>query len=220
MRWWAFGLLAACSFELRPSTGGSDALLDAAIDAPIDAAIDAPGDAPIDAPHVFDPATDCPGSYPIALAGQTSRYRIITAGNPAWVQGIDCSNDLAGSTHLAAIDTAAELTAVMVQVNATTSLPGGQGCAYVGGVQLRNQATDSAGWLSITGGALLPSWDPGEPNDGGDNSENSAENFAMLERTRTSLIDVSGTSSFGAVCECDGKPIDATAAAAIIASTQ
>ena len=226
MGWWALSLLAACGFELRPiATGGdppSDGVVDTALDAagPIsDAPIDAALDAAIDAPIVFNPATDCP-NYPIALGGQASRYRIIVAGARAWEQSADCANDIGGKTHLVAPDNAAELTAVMTVVNATAGLPVGQGSAYVGGVQLRNQATDSAGWLSITGGALLSIWDPGEPNDGGDNVENSAENFAMLERTRTSLIDVPGTSSFGAVCECDGKPIDAAAGAAIIASTQ
>lgn len=202
---WALCLLAACGFELRPSTGGSDA--------PIDASIDAPPDA-----RVFDPAADCPGSYPITLAGQTSRYRIILGGQPWWVHGADCNDDRAGFTHLAAVDNASELMAIMTRLNATTGLTGGQGNAYVGGVQLRNQTTDSAGWLAITGGPLLAMWDAGEPNDGGDNIENSAENFTMLERTRTSLIDVPGTASFSAMCECDGNPVDAAAAAAIIAS--
>jgi len=174
-------------------------------------------DAGADAPRVFDPATDCPASY--LLAGPTSRYRILTTGQPASAHNTDCNDDLPGATHLVALDDAAELIAVMTHVNATANLPGGQGNAYVGGVQLRTQTTDLAGWLSITGGPLLAIWDPGEPNDGGDNAENSAENFTMLERTRSSLIDVSGTGAFGAVCECDGKPVDAAAAAAIIAST-
>jgi hypothetical protein len=216
MRRWAFSLLAACSFELRPGTAAHDAASDAAVETTIDAPADA---APPDAPAVFDPASDCPGSYPITLSGQTSRYRIILTGARWWEQSADCANDRAGSTHLVALDTSAELNAVMTRLDATTGLPGGQGCAYVGGVQLRLQAQDTAGWLSITGGALLPIWDPGEPNDGGDNLENSAENFAMLERTRSSLIDIPGPSLFGAVCECDGKPVDDAASAAIIAST-
>lgn len=215
MQRWACSLLAACSFELRPGAATpDDAPRDAVTDAPVDAAIDAA----IDAPAVFNPATDCPASYLLALSGQTSRYRILTTSQPVSVHGTDCNDDLPGATHLVALDDAAELTAVMIRVNATANLPGGQGCAYVGGVQLRTQATDLAGWLSITGGPLLAIWDPGEPNDGGDNVEDSAENFTMLERTRTSLIDVSGTGAFGAICECDGKPVDPAAAAAIIAS--
>jgi len=196
MRWWASVLLAGCGFQAQPSSSAG----------PADAA--------------FDAARDCPPEYAFMLSDLPSRYRIITAGHKAWEHSADCANDLIGATHLVALDTAEEIAAVQTQLDATTGLPsGGQGRAWIGGVQLRAQATDSDGWLSITGGPLLPSWDPGEPNDGGDNVENDAENYAFLERTRSTQIDISGAAILGAICECDGKPVDAAAGAAIVAST-
>ncbi len=211
-------LLAGCGFELRP--GGAvdptgDAAVDSPMDAPIDARIDGPTAPPPDAP--FAPATDCPAAYSISLSGQTSRYRVLVTGRRPWEHAADCADDLVGATHLVALDSAAEIAAVQARITATTGLPGGQGSAWVGSFQPRMQANDDTGWLKITGGPITPMWDPGEPNDG-DNTENSAENYMMMERNRQSQVDVPGDRSFGAVCECDGLPVDAAAAAAMIAS--
>lgn len=200
MRCWALGLLAACGFEASP-TGSIDA------QATIDAASDA---------RAFDPAADCPASYILALPGQASRYRLILAGDDFGDQSTACAAHKPGATHLAALDTIGEIAAVQAVVDVAPGLA--QSCAWIGGVQLRGQTGVTTGWLKITGGPLTPIWDTGEPNDGGDYFENNSENFAFLGRGRRSQIDVPAFPSFGAMCECDGKPIDPAASAAILAS--
>jgi hypothetical protein len=191
-------LLTACGFEAPSGV-------------PIDAKVDAAPDA-----RRFDPRLDCPASYDITLSGQTSRYRMILEGHNVVQQNAACAADQIGATHLVALDDVNEIAVVQARVNTTAGLS--QGCVWVGGVQLRDQVNDSTGWLMITGGPLAPMWDPAEPNDGGDNVENNVENYVILGGGRASQIDVGGGPTFGAMCECDGKPVDPAATAAIAAS--
>jgi hypothetical protein len=193
--WVALGCLAGCSYDPTEVTAP-----------PIDSA---PG---IDA---FDATRDCPADYTLAFA--TSRYRVIVDGRKAWEHSDDCTSQRAGATHLAAVDSMAELDAIQNAINAIGSLPNNR--AWVGGVQLRSQATPGAGWLSVTGGELVALWDGGEPNDGLNNEDND-ENFVGIEVNRTGLVDFPTDDTEGAVCECDGKRLDPAAAAAIDANRQ
>lgn len=69
----------------------------------------------------FDIAT-CPTRYDVLLQGQTSsRYRLIAAGHPAWLQSDACAADLAGATHLVVLDSQDELDRVVSLVAAPTT---------------------------------------------------------------------------------------------------
>lgn len=168
-------------------------------------------------PDAFDVA-GCPATYSTTVAGQTSRYRVILDGRKAWEHSDDCNDDLRGATHLAAPDTAEEVAAIQTIVNAAGGID--QNKAWVGGVQPRLQVAVGLGWLSVTGGPMITTaWDGNEPNDGG-NPEDSSENFVGYERGRNGLIDFPTNDTYGGICECDGKSLDPTAAAAIDANRQ
>lgn len=161
----------------------------------------------------FDVA-GCPSAY--AIVGQTSRYRVISEGQKAWEHSDDCNDDLPGATHLVALDTDAEVAAIQSVVEDSGNLNNNK--AWVGGVQPRMQVAVGLGWLSVTGGPMITTaWEGDEPNDGGGN-EDSGENFVGYERGRTGLIDFPSGDTLGGICECDGKPVDAVARAAIDAN--
>ncbi len=174
-----------------------------------------PGEVPPDTmaiPDAFNPASQCPPDY-TTLTGQTSRYRILLGGAKAWEHSDDCNDDLPGRTHLVAIDDAAELDQVQAAVDNEGSIDSNK--AWLGGVQLRDQISPGVGWLVVTGGPLITTlWDDNEPNDTG-GTEDNGENFVGIERGRTGLVDFESDDEQGAVCECDGKPVDPTAAATI-----
>ncbi len=164
-------------------------------------------------PDAFDVAS-CPSTYQIV--GQTSRYRVISEGRKAWEHSDDCNDDLSGATHLVALDSDEEVVAIQAVVQNTGNLSNNK--AWVGGVQPQMQVAPGLGWLSVTGGSMITTaWAGNEPNDGGGN-EDSGENFVGYERGRTGLIDFPSGDTHGAVCECDGKPLDAAAGAAIDAN--
>jgi hypothetical protein len=175
----------------------------------------------VDAPIVIDaflPGRDCPAEYTIQILGHASRYRVILAGAAAWVHSDDCNDDRPGRTHLAAIDDGVELDGLAAVVNTTANLDRNR--AWLGGVQPRDQATAIAGWLSVTGGPLIATeWRGGEPNDGGGNNvENNQENFIGVEKNVVGLDDFTDVETAGAICECDGNPVDPAASAAIDAN--
>lgn len=168
--------------------------------------------------QVFDAARDCPADYTIVLSGESSRYRVIRTGRRAWVQADDCADDKPGFTHLVAIDSPAELDQVEATIDPIGDLD--RNVVWVGGIQPRDQAGPREGWLAITGGPLIDTeWDGGEPNDGSGGEDN-GENFSGVERNREGLVDFPNTNNSGALCECDGKPVDPAAAAAIDANRQ
>ena len=166
-------------------------------------------------PDAFSPGTQCPVTYTLQLSGESSRYRMIEAGARFGEHSDDCNNDLVGATHLVAIDTLAEVDQLELAITAAGSITNNK--AWIGGVQPRDQVQPIAGWLSVTGGPLLSAWDDNEPNDTGGNEDN-GENHAGIERSRAGVVDFPTGDAQGAVCECDGKPIDPAAAAAIAAN--
>lgn len=59
--------------------------------------------------------------------------------------------------------------------------PVGAGDFWLGAFQTANQSQDSIGWNWVTGETWdYTNWRSGEPNDGGDNIENNAENHLMM----------------------------------------
>jgi hypothetical protein len=201
---WAAVLVAACGFD-----GSSPAEL-----------ADAGGGAPdaertVDA-FVWDPAV-CPQSYDVIPASGSSRYRIDLRPLNAWSQADGCAADLPGQTHLAALDDLTEVQALQAVIDGRTDLPswGPFTIVWIGGVQQRMQIGPGVGWLTITGGPMLDGlWAPEEPNDWGSTTqtngyEDDEEQIAGLWRTQTHLADMVGGALLGAVCECDGRPVDA-----------
>jgi hypothetical protein len=99
-------------------------------------------------------------------------------------------------------------------------LPSG---VWVGGVQQHTATKIGAGWLRFDGQPLIGAWYDGqgdngepdmEPNDG-DGCENGLEQFVIIKPMKNGLQDSDGSNTKSALCECDGKPIAATAAAEI-----
>ncbi|HEY4242112.1 MAG TPA: hypothetical protein VGM88_19975 [Kofleriaceae bacterium] len=212
MRWLALVLLCGCGFNPNASTvsdAPSDHLPDAAHtpDArPPDARQpDAPG--PVDAmPDGRPTPLDCPSTYTIDV-GTGSLYRnsdddssssdrthhAATAYN-------QCNDDSSGVTHLAAIDDAAEVAALLPHLTAGNTY-------YVGATQQRDQAAPNVGWIEITDAtSFYASWRTGQPDDS-NNAENNSQNFAVLS-TDGFFDDFDGNTSRSFLCECDDKPID------------
>jgi hypothetical protein len=167
-----------------------------------------PGDGP------FDLAL-CPESYNATLPGP-SRYRLISASGSASNQIDACDQDLPGATHLVILETMPEFTSVKGFVDGFADNAIAHNAVWIGGVQQRSALLPGQGWLGFDGAPLLVAWDPDthEPNDGG-GLEDRGEQFVFYEHNRKGLADVPGNMNSGALCECDGKPITASAMAAI-----
>jgi hypothetical protein len=162
----------------------------------------------------FD-AASCPASYDVTLPGQSaSRYRLITAGHAAWTQSDACVADLAGATHLVVLDSQNEFDRVVALVAAATT---SVSSIWVGAVQQATAMQPLDGWLWFDGSPVTGGWSGAEPNDR-DGRENQEEQFARIEKTKLYLQDSGGTTSAGALCECDGKPIASAATTAISAN--
>jgi hypothetical protein len=182
-----------------------DALADALL---VDAMADAMADAMIDAPLVVD-APMCPATYALTIG--TSRYRVIATDAVVGTQNTDCNDDQPGRTHLVALDSLGEMTALIPLLGPPP--PSGQW--FVGNFQKASQATTTAGWLLITGGALPAGlWAPGQPDDlGGATGEDNTQNISSIQSD--GLHDNTATITGGGVCECDGKPPDPTVSALV-----
>lgn len=160
---------------------------------------------------VFD-VTLCPSDYSntTITSSPGSRYKIITGQQTFAIQNADCNDDHAGWTHLFVIDSITEAQQIRSHV--------GQ-AYYVGAVQPHDSADVDAGWLSFTGAAVDPTfWQNGQPNDDDQSfnlDETNEQNFAAVDDSSGLLNDVSGAFQYQAVCECDGLPVSAAAAAAI-----
>src|SRR5262245_27006634 len=152
----------------------------------------------------FDPGT-CPTNYTVTLPSFPGvKYRLISGNAVFQSQRTACGSAI---THLVAIETLLELTELgvaLVEVPAPT-----RGWFYIGAVQRRDALATDASWLWLIGGDVDPTfWGAFEttlqPNDD-DGTEDDAENLAVIDALQVKLIDVNGTTGYGAVCECDGK---------------
>jgi len=185
-------LCAGCSFTLPAEQPIGDGK-------PADGSADGPADAGIDA-AVFDPA-QCPAGY--ANTGITSspdsRYRLIDSDAAFAIHHVDCNDDKIGWTHLVVLDTVQEAQQIRATITTRTY--------YAGVVQPKSSGQPGNAWLRFDGVAMSPGlWQSGQPNDNND-SENNEQNFAAADDNSGLLNDVSGTTSYRGVCECDGKPI-------------
>jgi hypothetical protein len=188
-------LMAGCGFQAQVTTldgtGGTVAPTDAA---------------------AFDFAT-CPVSYDAALPGP-SRYRLIKEGHRAWEQSDICAQDMVGATHLIEIDTMKELGDVAALID-TSNIGIAGNAIWIGGVQQMTATSPSDGWLGLDGQPLLNGWGGQEPDDGGGDESNHEEQFVTVIENRPYFTDARGDTILGAMCECDGKPLSAAAAALI-----
>lgn len=121
-------------------------------------------------------------------------------------------------THLVVLDSEAETRAIqsaidMLAMPITVRF-------WIGGVQLRDQASIASGWLSFHGGPLIDSvWAPNEPSDADFTNETNAEKFVRMQRDLEHLVDApGGSTNHGSICECDGIPVAPDARAAIESS--
>ena len=205
-------LLAGCGFQVAEQArdaGPRDtgATSDTGVDG---TGIDAPTDAAIDAPPV---AVLCPPSFTVTIAASTSKYRISSTNAVFTSHNNGCNGEVPGATHLAVFDTTAELDQISALLASSPQPTSGR--FYVGAVQMSNQTATSTGWLQFTGGAVPATlWTPGQPDDNSDPEANHEQQLAAVD-SGARMNDVSGTVGYGAVCECDGKAIDPTAAAFI-----
>ena len=153
-------------------------------------------------------------SYNITLTG-SSRYRLIKEAHRPWEHSDACNQDAPAASHLVVIETAQELADINTfLMNQGTSLSGSG--IWIGAVQRMNATSPRDGWLGFDGADLFNGWGGSEPNDGLDNNENDhEEQFAVIEKHLTYFIDIPSSFNFGALCECDGKPIDSTVASLV-----
>ncbi|HEY5926271.1 MAG TPA: C-type lectin domain-containing protein, partial [Kofleriaceae bacterium] len=164
MRCWLLSLLAACSFDHGSAMPERDATVET-YDASSDGAVDAEtvADAPIS-------GVVCPSSYStMTTMTSGSRYRVIATPTSFANHHAACNADKPGSTHLASIETEAEMFAVQAALLAIAADQ-----YYIGAVQKPSQATTTAGWFAFTG-VSLPAGHFGNANDddpGEDNQEN------------------------------------------------
>lgn len=156
--------------------------------------------------------TQCPVEYNLVFA-ETSRYRLLTAPRPAWDHSETCSQDLVGATHLAVLETPAELAGVTHFVDTTDGIP--QNMMWVGAVQLPTATAPRDNWFWFDGEMVTTGWGGVEPNDVGGDESDHEEQFVRIERSRAWLVDAMGNLGYGALCECDGKPVAANIADAI-----
>lgn len=184
---WGVALVAGCGFQTAGHSGGK-------------------GGEP--ASDDFDVAK-CPESYDAPIAGP-SRYRLINDGRPAWVQSDACDADLPGATHLVVLETMAELLAVGAFIDNASGIAQN---VWIGGVQLRGSVLATENWFGLDGAPLIGGWATNEPNDG--TREDGGEQFVKIERSRHYFVDITGFENDGALCECDGKPVDTMIAEAI-----
>lgn len=204
--------LVGCGFQAPLSASGADAGASSA-DAARDGGTTNPAiDAAIDAPPP-DAALTCPASYTVTIAGSTTRYRISSANELFSVHHADCNDDLPGATHLAVFDSTVELDEISALL---TGVPQPNSSRfYVGVVQQPDQANPDDGWLQFTGGPVPAAlWSAGQPEDDGGFESNHEQQLAAVD-AGLRMNDVSGTFTYGAICECDGQALDPTAAAAI-----
>jgi hypothetical protein len=160
-------------------------------------------------PPAFDPAL-CPADYSnsTVTASPNTRYKIIGDMHTFAMHNADCNDDHAGWTHLLVIDSLDEAQ----QLRSHVGQP-----YYVGAVQPHDSAGADVGWIALTGAAIDPMfWQHDQPNDNDFTPvENNDQNFAAVDDSSGLLNDVSGAFQYEAVCECDGLPVSAAAAAAI-----
>lgn len=171
-------------------------------------------------------ALGCPPGYDVVLPSQPSRYRLITTGARGWEQSDACAGDSQDATHLAVVETHAEIASIGALVDQHRDEISGS-AVLVGGVQL-NTATDTGeSWFGFDGRPLIGNeWYHGngddEPNDS-DGMEASGgnihkEQFVSIAVDKSGLNDADGadqTNLKGALCECDGHPMAQNAAAAV-----
>lgn len=150
----------------------------------------------------FDVAS-CPPSYDLPAPDGAARYRLLLIDRPLWSQSDACAADLEGSTHLAVIDSTAELDALIQITEAATG-----DFWWIGAVQQPDQTSLDAGWIWITGGSVHPDlWNTGEPNDADHDEVDHLEQFTRLWRAHAGIADWAGSVAAPAVCECDGRAI-------------
>jgi len=165
----------------------------------------------------------CPPTYNLGsvLPGPT-RYRLINTDARAWEHSDACARDLPGATHLAVVETTAELMSIEALVNQPPTQIAGN-AVLIGGVQLKTAMETDESWLGFDGRPLIDNaWyddhaNDHEPNDS-DGTENGQEQFVAIAANKDGLNDADGkdpTKLHGALCECDGHPIAANAAAAV-----
>jgi hypothetical protein len=150
---------------------------------------------------------DCPAGYNVMISATSSRYRIIanTTGeqNQFWNHDTACAADIPGATHLATLDSFTERDQLALQL--------ASGLYYVGAVQKPTAMFPPLAWIGFDG-AQVPGalWAPAEPDDLGGVEADHNEQVAILDSSM-GLFDVTGLSLAGAICECDGIPVAATA---------
>jgi hypothetical protein len=207
-------LLGACSFSGLPS-GNPDVA-----DAPPGAVPDGPPPGEPDAtpttpPPDAAPPLTCPSNYNQEYEGHFYRF---SNTKRTWADAeADCESDGDDDTHLIALDTDGEWSAV----TAAALFAHGNEWQHIGVV--RDIADPGATWRTVTGGAapvikwrltLLPT--SSEPNNGGDSG--GPEPVVALDPrfdlnhvpSSGGFLDVGTAFEAYYVCECDGRaPVDA-----------
>ena len=171
-------------------------------------------------PDAFSYAS-CPPTYDLALPGP-SRYRLINTGARGWEHSDACASDLPGATHLAVVETTAEIASIQALVDNPPAAIAAN-AVLIGGVQQKTATKPDESWLGFDGRPLVDnawydSTSDHEPNDSDNNESDHKEQFISIIAGKNGLNDADGADPAnlkGALCECDGHPVAASAAAAV-----
>jgi hypothetical protein len=176
-------LVTACSFRTNGGASAPDGTVPDARQA----------DAAIDAPVAIDAAPLCPGNYAlVAGAPPTSKYRLFSydadeGGTVSWTEAKQtCATD---GTHLIIVDTAAEASAIAMQLHFAPQSP-----FFWEGVT--DQAHEDM-WKTVLGGdaTYLP-WGSMQPS-------GSTQQNCVLVGTDGLLYDFECNGVAPFACECD-----------------
>jgi hypothetical protein len=169
-------------------------------------------------------ALTCPPGYDVVLPSEPSRYRLIKTGARGWEQSAACANDSHDATHLAVVETTAEIASIQMLVEQHGNEIAGT-AVLIGGVQLNTATMPGESWLGFDDLPLISNaWSVGttEPNDADGMEDTGAsihkEQFISIAAGKSGLNDADGgdmNNLKGALCECDGHRMAPNAATAV-----
>jgi hypothetical protein len=187
-------LLTACGEDNRTAPDGD--LADATVDA-------------------LDLVAACPGYDVTVDTIPTSRFRMVATPVSVWAASDDCVDDTTGLSHLAIATSFVKLSTLIEELRARNIQRW-----WLGAVQLATATAPADSWYWVTGETVdTARWaTPAEPDDSGMGETDHAEQFAVIVKTTEGLVDVAGTTTEQALCECDGRAMSAQAQAAFDAT--
>lgn len=163
-----------------------------------------------------DASSGCPDIYNVTLPStvSSSSYFVIRLGENFNTQRATClSHSSDRTTHLARLESGAEMTAIHAYFLANVTVPvGAEPYVWVGLLQADNAAQPEDDWSWLLGGDLYPAlWDRTDPANAEPDDDDRDETIAgtnqdhgCIDLQSGYLHDRAGAKPLMAICECDG----------------